>query len=79
MSTQSPMCINTQSRLVPHLILILTYLLSVTSPAIPGSCLMSVAVAATSPSPLPSLLAAEATIGGVVIETVDLVVTAILL
>lgn len=60
-----------------YLMLILTHLLSVTSPAIPGSCLMF--VAATIPSPLPSLVAAEATIDGVVTETVDLVVIVILL
>jgi len=53
-----------------------THLLSVTSPAMPGSCL-TFAVATIPSSPL--LLAVEVITGGIGTATVDLVVTATLL
>lgn len=73
--TKNTSCMCVLSLLL-NLTLTLTHLLSVTSPATPGSCLMF-AVAIISPPP--SLPAAEAITGGVVTETVDFVVTTILL
>jgi hypothetical protein len=62
--------------LLLHFTLILTHLLSVTSLAMPGSCLMFAAATISLPLSLP---AAEVITGDVVTETVDFVVTTILL